>query len=142
MTTTLVLCDVPGSALDSATFELGSRVREMGLNTYLTSTSKVESGGSDLFLAGVERRMEQGARMGVHAWTDGIRDGQDVPADSGKHDDGVAFFEAMLGTADFYWFVLSAARNSGMYFVTEKDIVDYGLVTDASLEQSEIACPN
>ena len=47
--TTIVECVVPGSLDDDTMIPLSYRVRELGLNTHLTSTSDIVSGGVDFF---------------------------------------------------------------------------------------------
>jgi hypothetical protein len=82
--------------------KLGYRVRELGLDTHLTADSWIESGAVDVFAAGVQRPMEQGAKLGVHSWTDGTLDAKDYPRDSPEHEKNRAFIEAMLGSDAFF----------------------------------------
>ncbi|MCG7574530.1 alpha/beta hydrolase [Phaeobacter sp. CNT1-3] len=128
--TRLVLLEVPGSVDDDTNLMLGHRVRDLGLDTYLTATSEVYSGGSDLFLAGVNRRMEQGAIIGVHSWGVGSETAKDYPADDPVHQVYVDYTERMLGSADFYWFTLDAAPADGMHNMTAAEITKYRLLTE------------
>lgn len=128
--TTLVQGEVLGSIDDDVNIKLGYYVRELGLNTHLTAQSNIQSGGVDLFLAGVRRTMEAGAVLGVHSWTDNTVDGADLPRDSAEHDLTKDYIAAMLGSTAFYWFTLSAAPSDGMYFMTSDDVEKYGLVTE------------
>jgi hypothetical protein len=87
--TTLVMTYVPGSDDDDANIDLALFVREkgeltmkkkgsflllfsffVGLTTAIPSRGSVSSGGVDLFLAGKERILCSGARLGVHSWDD------------------------------------------------------------------------
>ncbi|MBO9396806.1 alpha/beta hydrolase [Shimia sp. R9_2] len=128
-TTRLVLMYVPGSVDDETNLKLGNRVRDLGLDTHLTADSEVHSGGTDLFLAGLERSMEEGAIIGVHSWAEGNRAGADFPKDDPVHESYVSYTARMLGSADFYWFTLDAAPVEDTYIMTPADIAKYGLLT-------------
>lgn len=127
--TTLVELTVPGSLDDDTMIALAYRVRELGLNTHLTASSEIYSGGVDLFLAGVERTMESGAMIGVHSWSDGIREAKDYPRDSPEHEQNRLYIERMLGDDAFYWFTIYAAPADDIYLMTDAEIGQYGLLT-------------
>jgi len=95
----------------------------------LIATSQIDSGGVDLFLAGVERTMQDGARIGVHSWSDGTNDATDFPRDSLEHDQNRQYIEDMVGSDDFYWFTIEAAPASSIYEMTNDEIVRFGLLT-------------
>ncbi len=127
--TTLVELDVPGSVDDDTMIALGYRVRELGLNTHLTTTSEIHSGGVDLFLAGVRRTIEPGAVLGVHSWSDGSREAKDFPRSAAEHEMNRAYIEAMLGRDDFYWFTIYAAPADDIHIMTSSEIADFELST-------------
>lgn len=127
--TRLVELDVPGSLDDDTMIALAYRVRELGLDTHLTATSEIHSGGVDLFLAGVERTMEPGAILGVHSWSDGTREAKDYPRDAPEHEKNRLYIERMLGDDAFYWFTIYAAPVDGIHIMTEDEIAEYGLLT-------------
>jgi len=140
--TTVVECSVPGSLDDDTMIPLSYRVRALGLNTYLTANSEVASGGSDFFLAGVERQMEEGARIGVHSWSDGLREAMDYPRDAPEHEANRAYIEAMLGEDGFYWFTIEAAPADDILWMSPDQIAQYGLLTQPVLNgPSDIVCP-
>lgn len=128
--TTLVELSVPGSLDDDTMIALAYRVRELGLNTHLTATSEIYSGGVDLFLAGVKRTMEQGAKIGVHSWSDGSKDAKDYPRDAPEHEQNRAYIEQMLGDDGFYWFTIYAAPADGIHLMTDVEIRKFGLPTN------------
>ena len=68
--TTIVMLYCPGSSDDEANFPMARAVRARGINTHLTSTSDIASGCVDFFVAGSQRSMERGAKIGVHSWYD------------------------------------------------------------------------
>lgn len=126
----LVLDGISGSSDDETNVKLGYRVRELGLATHVPAGAEVYSGGVDLFLAGVERTLAEGAVLGVHSWSDGIHDGAHYPKDSPEHEEARKYTEDMLGDDRFYWFTLSAAPADGIHVMTDKEIREYGLLTD------------
>lgn len=126
---TLVELDVPGSVDDDTMIALAYRVRELGLNTHLTANSVIQSGGVDLFLAGVRRTMEPGARIGVHSWSDGTRDAWEYPQGAPEHEKNRRYIEDMLGSDAFYWFTIYAAPADGIHQMSPKEITEYGLLT-------------
>jgi beta-lactamase class D len=129
---TIVECIVPGSLDDDTMIPLSYRVRELGLNTHLTSTSDIASGGVDFFLAGVERSMEEGAKIGVHSWSDGTRDAKDYPRDASEHDANSKYIADMLGDDAFYWFTIYAAPADDIYYMTSAEVAQYGMVNATS----------
>jgi len=132
----LVLGIIEGSSDDEANRPFFYRVRELGLQTYLTSESAVYSGGSDLFISGASRLMEQGAVIGVHSWSDGTKDAADYPETSDEHTAYVEFTTEMLGSPDWYWFTVYAAPFEGMHDMTDEEIEEYGLLTGPVLPAS------
>jgi len=139
---TVVECFVPGSLDDDTMIPLSYRVRALGLNTYLTADSEVASGGSDFFLAGVERQMETGARIGVHSWSDGFREAMDYPRDAPEHEANRAYIDAMLGQDDFYWFTIEAAPADDILWMTQDQIARYKLLTAPVIQgPTDIICP-
>ena len=127
--TTIVMLDVPGSCDDEANLPMATWVRNQGLNTYLTKTSHVASGGTDFFLAGVNRTMEEGAQIGVHSWSDGMKEAKDVPKNDPAHEMNRKYIEDMLGKDDFYWYTIYAAPASDIHYMTAEEIHTFQLVT-------------
>jgi hypothetical protein len=126
---TVVLLDVPGSNDDHTNAQIIRLFRNAGLNTHLRSDSFVASGGTDLFLAGVQRTMRRGAVLGVHSWSDGRHDGASFPKDSPEHRLLLDLYAELGIPAEFYWFTLTAAPAEGMHYLTEAEILRFGLVT-------------
>ena len=82
---TLILEDVPGSANDEWNVKSCLLLHKKGISTELTSTSVIASGGVDLFISGTKRSIEEGAKIGVHSWSDGKKDGWEYPKDAQEH---------------------------------------------------------
>ncbi len=129
---TVVEHDISGSLDDDTMIKLAYYVRKNGLNTKLTASSKVYSGGVDLFLAGVERTIEHGAVIGVHSWSDGFKEASDYPRSAPEHEQNRKYVEDMLGSDDFYWFTIYAAPADSIHRMTESEIERFGLATKPS----------
>ena len=127
--TTLVERDVPGSLDDDTMIALAYAVREAGLDTIVYSDSEIHSGGVDLFLAGANRTVHDGAVIGVHSWSDGVREAMDYPRGAPEHEENRAYIEAMLGNDAFYWFTIEAAPFDGIHEMTNDEIERFGIAT-------------
>ena len=127
---TIVLTAMPGSLDDESTFPLARWLRERNLNTHLLSDSVIASGAVDLYLAGVNRTMEEGAQLGVHSWSDGSNEATDFPRDRKEHRFNADYIDAMLGSEDFYWFTIEAAPADGLHWMDKTEIDHFGLLTE------------
>ena len=67
---TIDMVECPGTFDDIANLELGRMIRSAGLETHVPRGGSVRSGAVELFIAGAQRRIEDGARFAVHAWED------------------------------------------------------------------------
>ena len=139
---TLVEVNVPGSIDDDTMIRLGYYVRKKGLKTKLLPHSSIDSGGVDLYLAGVERIMEiaPGGKIphiGVHSWGDGINQAKDYPKDAPEHVNNCTYIEKMLGRDDFYWYTIYAAPADGIHEMSLDEIKKYGLVTEYVYHSAE-----
>ncbi|MCU7890359.1 MAG: hypothetical protein KZQ78_01610 [Candidatus Thiodiazotropha sp. (ex Ustalcina ferruginea)] len=132
----IVLTANAGSLDDETTFRLARYIRNHKLNTHLLDQSLIASGAVDLFLSGMERTIERGARIGVHSWSDGIRQASDFPTDHADHKMNAEYVETMLGSDEFYWFTIRAASADSIYWMTEDEVRRYHLVTRAFLPPS------
>ncbi|TBR37512.1 alpha/beta hydrolase [Marinomonas agarivorans] len=127
---TIVLVDVPGSVDQEATINTARLIRRLGLNTHITRTGYVVSGGVDLFLGGVQRTIGAGAGVGVHSWLDRLGiDPDELNSSDPIHATYVNFYLAMGIPEDFYWFSLKAAPADRVYFLSPEEIYDYRLDT-------------
>lgn len=123
-----------GSADDEIMIKLAYKVRELGLNTKALPDTVIESGAVDLFLAGKKRIIVEAPdgkfpRIGVHSWSDGIKDAKDFPKDSPEHKENSKYIEKMLGDDTFYWFTIYAAPAEGMYKMSKDEVLKYNVAT-------------
>ncbi|WP_299773585.1 hypothetical protein [uncultured Pseudoteredinibacter sp.] len=126
---TLVLTVMPGSIDDETNLQMCHFVRNQGLSTYLRSDSVIASGAVDLFMSGVEREMESGAQLGVHSWSDGFQEALEYPRTAPEHKPYRDFYQAMVGSDDFYWYTLEAAKADDIHWMSEKEISAFPVLT-------------
>ncbi len=129
---TLRLIECPGTEDDSANFKLAAMVRRAGISTHVPSNGSIRSGGVELFLAGVTRRADPGAELGVHSWqdSDGL-EAKDVPANDPVHRRYIDYYISMGMTperaAEFYAFT-NATPSHDVYYMSEADMLRFGLL--------------
>ncbi|WP_447038996.1 hypothetical protein [Vibrio alginolyticus] len=128
----LYLRDISGSIDDDANLKLGRLIRSKKMKTVVDSNSHVTSGGVDLYLAGASRSWSAGAKLGVHSWSDGVKDGREYPSSHSSHDIFTSYYQDMGINSDFYWFTLNSAKSSSMHYLTLDEIVKYEIVTEES----------
>ncbi|MGB1285764.1 MAG: hypothetical protein ACPG7F_04445 [Aggregatilineales bacterium] len=127
---TLELVNVPGSVNDEINIHTGRLVREAGLNTYVPANGLIASGGVDLFIAGVERFVEEGAQIGVHSWCcEDDMTAIELPRDHPAHQNQKDYHSAMLGDRgiDFYFYTLEAAAFDDIYYMQIDEIKEWEL---------------
>lgn len=133
---TLVFTAMPESLDDDITFAMGRWLRQKGLNTHLTAESVIASGAVDLYLAGIERTMEDGAMLGVHSWSDGSKEASDFPRDHEAHDLNKSYIIDLGIPEEFYWFTIYQAPADEIYWMSEDEVVAYNLTTETISDQN------
>ncbi len=125
----LVLQNIGGSVDDDANLIFSRAVRDAGFTTIVPADGMVASGGTDLFLAGTERIMEDGACVGVHSWGDGVEEGDSVPRSHPIHQQYLDYYDVMGIPQAFYWFTLDAAPASDVHWMTAAETAQYQMTT-------------
>ena len=118
---TIIMRHVEGSVDDEANLKAASMVRERGLHTLIPADGLVASGGTDFFLAGVQRTVEAGAMIGVHSWSGLSVEGADLPRDHPEHQPYLRYYRAMGIPAEFYWYTLRAAPSDEMHWMSKDE---------------------
>ncbi|MDE2773488.1 MAG: hypothetical protein OXI46_07260 [Gemmatimonadota bacterium] len=126
---TLVLTSVPGSVDDETNLALARALRNARMTTYVPRKAFVASGGTDLLLAGVRRLVECGAHVGVHSWAFGPFNGNELPHDDPRHRFYLDYYRDIGIPETFYWFTLEAAPTDSIHWMTEDEMVFYGVYT-------------
>lgn len=126
---TIIMKDVPGSIDDIANLETGRLIRKYGLNTHVPRNGIIASGGTDLFCAGVNRTIEEGAKIGVHSWSgNGIEDATILSKRNSEHQKYIEYYKEMGIPEDFYWFTINAAPASDIYMMNREEMKKYKLI--------------
>jgi len=127
----IVMGSVPGSADDVANLEVAKLVRENEYTTKLLATSLVASGGTDFFLAGVNRTVEPGACIGVHSWAGGgiSVPAADLPRDHVMHQKYLDLYTQFGMDTGFYWYTLVAAPAAGMHYMNQTEMEQWNVGT-------------
>ena len=66
----LEFVEAPGTSDDVANLKVGRMIREAGITTHVPDGGSVRSGAVELFLAGADRTIDDGAEFAVHSWRD------------------------------------------------------------------------
>ena len=132
----VLLAYVPGTKDMAENVRIARLFRDRGLDTHLSKQSYIASGGVHLFLAGRERTMECGAKIGVHSWKSS--DGE-TPRSLGYDpaETYMSLFHEDMGVgADFYAFSRDASPHEAIYILKEDDIAHFDLLSDGACERT------
>ncbi|WP_052298056.1 hypothetical protein [Moritella sp. PE36] len=128
--TTMVMQNVPGSIDDEINLLASREIRKHGIATHIPADGMVASGGTDMFLAGIKRTIEPGAKIGVHSWGGGDLAATDYSRDHEVHVQYLDYYKEMNINTDFYWYTLEAAPADDILWMSEQDIAKYNVVTE------------
>ena len=123
----LVLENIPGSINDEWNVKTCMLIHDNCMNTILKKDSEIASGGVDLFISGNNRIITDGAKIGVHSWRDFKKNGSEYPVESEEHDIFIDFFSNIDIDTSFYWYTLNAAPGDSIHWMTDTEILNYGL---------------
>ncbi|WP_104026819.1 hypothetical protein [Vibrio jasicida] len=125
----LKFISIDGSVDDESNLELAYQVRAKQLDSHIASSGQIASGGTDLFLAGVNRTIESGATIGVHSWATEDQVATDFPVGHKYHQPYIDYYKK-IGLPDpegFYYFTINAASAQNIHNMSEQEITKYGL---------------
>lgn len=114
------MVECPGTQDDIANMKLGRMIRAARLVTHVPTNGSVRSGAVELFLAGVERDISDGAEFAVHSWRDDYgREASDFAADAPENRKYLAYYHEM-GMSErraraFYDFTNSVPHRSARW---------------------------
>jgi hypothetical protein len=133
----LILKRMPGTQDADTNLRIARDIRRRGLTTHVQRNSYIASGAVDLFLAGAERTMDCGARIGVHSWSYHSQNNIGVFSPKNLGSDrrqGVQekFLRDMGINTAFYAFTRDAADADDIYILSPKDIARFDLLTEAA----------
>lgn len=130
---TLVLTTISGSVNDEVNMHTGRLVHEAGLNTKVLKNSDIASGAVDLFCAGKERIIEEGAKLGIHSWCclDDLK-ANEIPKDHPAHKYQIEYFTMCLGVdlgPKFYFHTLTSANFDDIHWMTIEEMKKWKIGT-------------
>ena len=130
----IIMEDCPGSRNDEEMFKAALNLKDHAINTHLPPSGKIQSGAVDFFLAGTIRTMETGAKIGVHAWSDGSSEATDYHTEHVEHKPYIDFYKSIgfsdQEAEDLYFFIINAASANNIHWVTQQEIIDYNMLTN------------
>ena len=111
----------PGTHDDRANLKLGRMIRAAGLATHVPRGGSVRSGAVELFLAGTERSVEDGAEFAVHSWRDPQgREADDFALDAAPNRAYLDYYRDMgmeAATARRFYAVTNSVPHSGVLWL-------------------------
>ena len=117
------LVHVPGSMDDEANLRASRMLHRAGLRTRVAVDGEIASGGVDFFLAGHDRVVGTGGRLGVHSWaTGGGETGRDLERSHPDHGMFLDFYRDVDVDPEFYWFTLEAAPADDIHWMTDEEV--------------------
>lgn len=129
----LEFVEAPGTRNDIANLALGRMIRAANIATHVPENGSVRSGAVELFLAGAERKVDDGAEFAVHSWVDTYgREPGDFAADSPENRLYLDYYEEMG---------MSAERAMEFYAMTNSVPHQRALWLDAGEMRGWIASP-
>lgn len=116
----LEMIEAPGTRDDIANLKLGRMIREKGITTHVPAHGSVRSGAVELFLAGADRKVAEGARFAVHSWMDSYgREPDDFAADAPENRLYLDYYQEMGMSAEraeaFYAMTNSVPHQSALW---------------------------
>lgn len=116
----LDMVECPGTRDDRANLKVGRMIRAAGLVTHVPAIGSVRSGAVELFLAGAERDIAQGAEFAVHSWMDAYgREAGDFAIDSPENRQYLDYYREMGMSYDearaFYDFTNSVPHRRALW---------------------------
>ncbi len=127
----MIMEDCPGSRNDEQMFKAALQLHNLSINTHLPSNGKIQSGAVDLYLSGNKRTLEQGAKIGIHAWSDGSGSATDYPTNHSEHELYINFYKAIgcsqQEAEDLYFFIINAAAPEDIHWMTDQEIDQFNI---------------
>ncbi len=131
--TTINIKNCDGSLDDDINLQLSTLVHQKKINTHLLDGGLIASGGTDFFLAGIERSKGSNTKIGVHSWAGDGKEATDFPEGDPEHQKYIDYYIAIGFSPDqaksFYYFTINAAPAASMHWMTDVEIQQYGILT-------------
>ena len=130
---TLIMKTVEGSVDDEANLKVAEWIAQKHLTFVLEPESLIASGGTDFFLAGKNRIVHKGAKVGVHSWAGESETATDFPVGHEYHLPYINYYKSIgfsqQQAEDFYYFTINAAPADDIYWMTREEVKKYRITT-------------
>ncbi len=127
------IMEIGGSTDDEINLLLSKAVHDDDIAIHLEDDGLIASGGVDFFLAGTTRTKGENTKIGVHSWSDGINEATDFPEGHANHLPYINYYQSIGFTQEeaeaFYYFTIHAAPASDIHWMTDEEIMTYGILT-------------
>lgn len=126
---TLSMVECPGTDNDIGNLAVGRLIRAAGLETHVPAGGSVRSGAVELFLAGQQRRIDDGAEFAVHSWRDNYgREARDFGVREGANGTYLAYYREM-GMSDeearAFYDMTNSVGHADAKWLTAQDMRDW-----------------
>lgn len=122
----LEMIECPGTEDDRGNMRLGRMIRAAGITTHVPPGGSVRSGAVELFLAGADRRIDDGAEFAVHSWLDDSgREPRHFAADSPENRLYLDYYREMgmtEGEAQAFYAMTNIAVHDDAMWLTARDM--------------------
>ncbi|MFZ1742598.1 MAG: alpha/beta hydrolase [Pontixanthobacter sp.] len=143
---TLALVEAPGTDDDRANMQVGRMIRAAGITTHVPRGGSVRSGAVELFLAGAEWRIDDGAEFAVHSWIDAHgRQPRDFAMDAGPNRMYLDYYREMgmkPAEARAFYAMTNSVGFGDAKWLTAQDMRGWlGLSADAAIQAAPAELP-
>lgn len=132
----IVMLDCPGSNDDESNLRVAKEMHNLGYSFRLTPSSVIASGAVDMYVGGVKRTMESGAKIGVHSWgaDPGEPKATSYPKGHEVHLQYIDYYTSVgfsqKQAEDFYYFTIHAAPAESIHWMTEAEVQQYNILKE------------
>ena len=130
----VVMEECPGSRDDEELFKAARMIHNRGFHIHLPSHAKIESGAVDFFLSGINRTMDEGAKIGVHAWSDGNSSATEYPVGHEEHQIYIDYYMSIgyseQDAESLYFFIINAASPDDIHYMSIQEVNDYQILSE------------
>ena len=107
-------------------------LHDQSVHVHLPPNAKIESGAVDFFLAGTTRTMDSGAKIGVHAWSDGSSSATEYAVGHQEHQIYINYY-ASIGypqeeAVNLYYLIINSAGPNYIYYLTEEEKESFNIL--------------
>ena len=131
------IIECEGSDDDEINLLVAARVHSLMIDTHIVDEGLVASGGTDFFLAGINRSIGTDVLIGVHSWAGTDDNGNDVVATDftegdEMHQPYIDYYVSVGFTQEnaeaFYYFTINAAPFDDIHWMTDEELETYGIL--------------